>query len=167
MVIPSAITSGDTTDFQTWDVNAFTGAIQIIPLFTSVDEWFGVKEVQYSFIFERFSRQLGKWSHSPYVGSIGFDPQLQGKELVYTGRRERSMALVCSSSGLSTTLEALHSMRSFTGWSLSPLIRLEKSPAQDTSWQAPEPNPQVWRAAITLPTLTSALRCAVPTVLSC
>lgn len=44
--IPSAISSGDTTDFQTWDIAAWTDAIQLRPKFGSVGEWISIKEVR-------------------------------------------------------------------------------------------------------------------------
>eukprot|EP00904_Undaria_pinnatifida_P006174 jgi/Undpi1/2687/HiC_scaffold_14.g06065.m1 len=43
--IPSAISSGDTTDFQTWDISAFTNTIQLRPKFGSVSEWISIKEM--------------------------------------------------------------------------------------------------------------------------
>lgn len=45
-IIPSAISSGDTLDFQTWDISAWTNAIQIRPKFGRVDEWISIKEVK-------------------------------------------------------------------------------------------------------------------------
>lgn len=46
-VIPSAISSGDTTDFQTWDLSVWTNAIRILPKFGNVAEWIGIKEVMF------------------------------------------------------------------------------------------------------------------------
>eukprot|EP00904_Undaria_pinnatifida_P002876 jgi/Undpi1/1258/HiC_scaffold_109.g14172.m1 len=43
--IPSAISSGDTTDFQTWDLSVWTNSIQIQPKLAKVADWFSIKEV--------------------------------------------------------------------------------------------------------------------------
>lgn len=48
LAIPSAITSGDTEDFQTFELNAWTSGIQIQPRFTRVNQWISIKEVRTS-----------------------------------------------------------------------------------------------------------------------
>lgn len=45
VVVPSVITSGDTTDYQTFDLKVFTNAINIVPKFQRVDQWINIKEV--------------------------------------------------------------------------------------------------------------------------
>lgn len=45
--IPSAITSGETTEFQTWDISAWTDFIEIQPKFRGVAEWMSIKEVTF------------------------------------------------------------------------------------------------------------------------
>ena len=46
-VVLSAISSGDTTDFQTWDIPAWTSKIELHPKFSSAREWISIKEVMY------------------------------------------------------------------------------------------------------------------------
>ncbi|CAM9327321.1 unnamed protein product, partial [Hapterophycus canaliculatus] len=45
-VVPSAISSGDSTDFQTFDVSVHANALRLVPKFRHVTEWFSVKEVR-------------------------------------------------------------------------------------------------------------------------
>lgn len=44
-VVPSAISSGETTGFQTFDVNVHTNAIRLVPKYTRIGEVFSVTEV--------------------------------------------------------------------------------------------------------------------------
>lgn len=44
-VVPSAISSGDTTEFQTFDVAVHANAIILEPKFTRMDESISIKEV--------------------------------------------------------------------------------------------------------------------------
>eukprot|EP00904_Undaria_pinnatifida_P008908 jgi/Undpi1/5147/HiC_scaffold_19.g08498.m1 len=44
-IIPSAISSGDSLDFQTWDVKSYANAIQIRPKFQNVKDWMSIKEM--------------------------------------------------------------------------------------------------------------------------
>lgn len=43
--MPSAISSGDTTEFQTFDVAVHTNEIRLVPKFTRMDESVSIKEV--------------------------------------------------------------------------------------------------------------------------
>lgn len=44
-VVPSAISSGNTTDFQTFDVAVHAIEIRLEAKFTKIDQLFGIKEV--------------------------------------------------------------------------------------------------------------------------
>lgn len=44
-VVPSAISSGDTTEFQTFDVGVHANEIRILPKFKRLDQSIGIKEV--------------------------------------------------------------------------------------------------------------------------
>lgn len=43
--MPSAITSGETTEFQTFDVAVHTNEIRLVPKFTRMGDSIGIKEV--------------------------------------------------------------------------------------------------------------------------
>lgn len=45
-VVPSAITSGDSTDLQTFDVSVHTNELRLVPKFRHVTQWISVKEVR-------------------------------------------------------------------------------------------------------------------------
>lgn len=45
-VAPSVITSGDSTELQTFDVRAHTNAIRIVPKFQRADQFIHIKEVR-------------------------------------------------------------------------------------------------------------------------
>ncbi|CAM9500688.1 unnamed protein product [Scytosiphon promiscuus] len=44
-VVPSVITSGDSTDFQTFDAIVHTNELRLVPKFRTVTQWFSVKEL--------------------------------------------------------------------------------------------------------------------------
>ncbi len=44
-VVPSAISGGDTTGYQTFDVNVHADVIRLVPKFTRYDEMIGISEV--------------------------------------------------------------------------------------------------------------------------
>eukprot|EP00904_Undaria_pinnatifida_P008259 jgi/Undpi1/4563/HiC_scaffold_18.g07917.m1 len=44
-VVPSAISSGDSTDYQTFDVNVHALTIRLVPKFQRFNQWFSVKEM--------------------------------------------------------------------------------------------------------------------------
>lgn len=44
-VVASAISSGDSTDYQTFDVSVFANKIRVIPKYQKVDQWLSIKEV--------------------------------------------------------------------------------------------------------------------------
>ncbi|CAN0009638.1 unnamed protein product [Ectocarpus sp. 12 AP-2014] len=44
-VVSSAISSGDSTDYQTFDVEVHTNEIRLVPVFQRVDQWIGIKEM--------------------------------------------------------------------------------------------------------------------------
>lgn len=44
-VVASAITSGDTADYQTFDVNVHAQTIRLVPKFQRFNQWISVKEV--------------------------------------------------------------------------------------------------------------------------
>lgn len=45
-VVPSAISSGDSTDFQTFDVAVHTNLLRLVPKFQQVSKWISIKEVR-------------------------------------------------------------------------------------------------------------------------
>lgn len=45
-VVGSAITSGDTTGFQTFDVGVHARVINVVPKFQQFDQWFSINEVR-------------------------------------------------------------------------------------------------------------------------
>lgn len=45
IAIHSAISNGDTLDFQTWDLPAYTSAIRLVPKLSGVKDWISIKEV--------------------------------------------------------------------------------------------------------------------------
>lgn len=44
-IVPSAISSGETTEYQTFDVNVHAKTIKLVPKFQKLNQYFGVKEV--------------------------------------------------------------------------------------------------------------------------
>lgn len=44
-VVDSAVTSGDTTDYQTFDVGVHAVTLKLVPKFQRFNQWFSVKEV--------------------------------------------------------------------------------------------------------------------------
>eukprot|EP00904_Undaria_pinnatifida_P008254 jgi/Undpi1/4559/HiC_scaffold_18.g07913.m1 len=44
-VVPSAITHGSTTDYQTFNVGVHTNLIRLVPKFQKYDQWIGIKEM--------------------------------------------------------------------------------------------------------------------------
>lgn len=47
IIVPSAITSGDTTDYQTFNVGVHTSSIRLIPKFRQTNQWVNIKEVRF------------------------------------------------------------------------------------------------------------------------
>ena len=45
-VVPSAITSGDTTEYQTFDLSVHTGFIKLVPKFQRYYQWINIKEAR-------------------------------------------------------------------------------------------------------------------------
>ena len=45
-LVASAITSGDTADYQTFDVGVHARGINVVPKFQQFNQWFGIKEVR-------------------------------------------------------------------------------------------------------------------------
>lgn len=47
-MVGSAISSGETTDYQTFDVNVHARVINVVPKFQKINQWFSVNEVRLS-----------------------------------------------------------------------------------------------------------------------